>query len=137
MAIDFDRARTFGQRTGMVTADNTNEKPKAQVWINIGYETADPNYPFVSLPMGIALDTMEPIALRGRNEDFNAFVGAQNDFLAQVKKGAESLEPGEDMIIGLEGGMAIQIRRVSEAVQAPAPENNRFARQFEFATKAA
>jgi hypothetical protein len=125
-----DMARTFGSRFGITDQSNTGngwqDMPKANVWLNIGVTTGDETYPFVSLPMGIPLDTMSELPVRG-NAEFRQFTAARNDLLAQLKAAANALEPGSDMIIELDGGLAIQIRRVAEEQAAPAPEENRFA----------
>lgn len=124
--IDF--ARTFGSRMNVTDQTNTSRKdlPKADVWINIGVATGDETYPFISLPMGIPLDTMEPLAVRG-NDDFRQFTSARNDLLAQLQEAAAGLEPGTDMIIETEGGLAIQVRRVAAEVAEAPIEENRFA----------
>lgn len=127
--------KTFGQIAGISSVAPT-ERQDADVWINIGYETGDPVYPFVSLPFGIPLDTQKPLAVRGRDQDYLAFTGARNALLEEIQKAAEDLAPGEDIILspeGSEGGLVIQIRRRSEAaVEAPI-ENNRFAPKFHIA----
>jgi hypothetical protein len=130
-------ARTFGQN-----ADNLNgasaqpEREPATIWMNIGYlvETGNEEQPtmFVSLPTGIAIDTMKPIEIKSRNQQFAAFQSARNDLLEQVKAAGAELKPGEERIIGGENGsLAIQLRHVNDPVVAPAAdETNPFAKKL-------
>jgi hypothetical protein len=127
MGIDF--TKTFGRNMG-ITQSNAQELPKAKVWINIGYLTEDPEYPFVSLPVGIPLDTQEALSTNSRNEKFSQFTAARNGLLGQLKNWAETLKPGEDTIVELEGGLAIQFRRVQDAAPEPDPANSPFLRDF-------
>lgn len=135
-------AATFGQRFGLQNLQPEGEaRQDAEVWLNIGYETGDPEYPFVSLPFGIALDTMQPAQIRGRgNTDYAQFVAAKNSLLEQLQAAAATLAPGEEMILapaGSEGGLVIQMRR-KEAKSEQAPEvTERFAPRFTLAVPTA
>lgn len=141
MTIDYTGIRrTFGAATGFTDQSNGSgnsskrDMPEAQVWLNFGYETGNAEYPFVSLPAGIPIDTTNPIEIRGRNDVFNAFTAARNDLLKQFQDQAAKMEPGEEIIISLgEGGFAAQLRRRSEKPTAPEAENNQFVRSFQFA----
>jgi hypothetical protein len=127
MAIDF--SKTFG--AGAATATSSNQsKPKAQFWINIGVltEHKDDNgeQRFVSLATGIALDTMETLPTNSKNVMFGQFQAARNDLRDQLVAAASTLKPGEAAYINAESGLKIQIRRVSEEVNAVAGEGNPF-----------
>lgn len=109
--------------------------PKANIWLNIGYivgvqvtdaEGTRDEDRFVSLPVGIPLDTMEPITINSRNEDFAKFQSARNDLLDQLKAAGEKLAPGEERIVSLcsTTGLAVQMRRVNDPVAAPAADES-------------
>lgn len=132
MAIDFQA--TFGQRSNNRGQRHpANDLPKAQFWLNIGYlagEAEDAR--FVSLPVGIPLDTMERLGTRSSNADFAMFQAARNDLLDQLLEVSGKLAPGQDYVIPCEGdsGLAIQIRRVNEEQAAPTlGEANPYARR--------
>lgn len=125
----------FGTQQSASAAQAQQDKPKAQFWLNVGYPTGDPKYPFVSLPNGIPLDLSDRQELRGSPE-YTAFLSAQNDLLEQVVAQAEGLEPGEDMIIQNDGSpLAFQIRRVRGEAEATPAEENALARPNLFAAR--
>lgn len=130
MSVDF--GNTFGGNSnknftfgsGKAQADQT-ERRMAKYWLNIGYQTDNDQYPFVSIPAGIALDTMVRVRV-GRNE-FGAFNQARNDLLDQILSAGEELEPGETRIINLQ----VELRRVQDDVAEAPIENNQFARKID------
>jgi hypothetical protein len=133
--IDF--AKTFGQQSNNVGGNGTDKQdlPKAQIWMNVGYvvETGNEESPtmFVSLPVGLPIDTMEAIPVTSRNAGFAQFQSARNNLLAQVQAAAATLAPGEERIIGGESdGLAIQLRRVNEPVADPGAKDNGFVREL-------
>lgn len=123
----------FGQRMalqGVQTAQvNTTEtvREPSKYWLNVGYtvDGADEKFGFVSLPLGIALDAVEPFQVRGQNEEFKMFRFAQNDLLAEIRDAAASLQPGEAITLNLQ----VQLRRVTEDATAVAPDANPFKRK--------
>ncbi|MFA7188517.1 MAG: hypothetical protein WC117_00345 [Sphaerochaetaceae bacterium] len=122
-AVDF--TKTFGAKP--VAAKEA--LPKAEYWLNIGYGVdvqteAGQEHRFVSLPMGIPLDTQTELSTKSSNAQFAQFQAARNDLHAQIMAVAETLKPGEDRILKLE----IQLRRVNEDVAEATTENNAFAR---------
>lgn len=138
--------RSFGDRFGMSPArgagrsrtgrDMTNDDlPTAEYWLNIGYVTepnAEGNYGFVSLPMGIPLDTMNEANERVNNEELREFRGAQNDLHKQLLDAASKLKPGEDTVFECDNGLAIQIRRKNDEVESVDIRDNRFAKKLAF-----
>lgn len=116
--IDF--AATFGQgsksQAPASSGSGRQDQPKAKVWINIGYyvTTGDGDQRFVSLPVGIPLDTMEEVSTRSSNDDYRAFQSARNDLLSAIKVAAGELPSGGERQLNLQ----IQMRRVNEE-QAP------------------
>ena len=119
-SIDF--SRTFAAKETTAKAD----KPKAEFWINIGYhvevQTSEgKENRFVSLPMGIPVDTQEELPTNQRSVEFAALQSARNNLLGQIMAAAKDLKPGEERNLNLE----IQLRRVNEEVGSmdPTAEN--------------
>lgn len=115
MAVNSAFNRTFGQvgsQAAAPAAASNNDREPTQVWLNVGYEAGDR---FVSLPLGIPLDGMQPLAVKGKDEDFRDFTVARNDFLGQLNELAAKLEPGEEQILTLQ----VQMRRIEGASEAP------------------
>jgi hypothetical protein len=140
--LDFNR--TFGGLGNTqvdAPATSGRRKPDAQTWCNVGYsvvvdEVIDGKTQkvtkFVSLPGGIALDTMDPAQRRGNNADYNAFIDAKNNFMRQMQEAAAALAPGEEKIIGDVGGIQIQLRRVSDKPEETPVDQNRYAVKLPF-----
>lgn len=132
--------RTFGAFANQNTAPaagSKEQKPKAQFWLNVGYDSGIPDEngdnKFVSLPVGIPLDGMELLSTNSRNKDFAAFQAARNDLYEQIMEVCKSLEPGESRILGdSNGGLQVQIRRVNDESAAPDMATNQFAKKLQF-----
>lgn len=111
------------------------ELPKAKFWLNLGYESPvaeeDGSKRFVSLPLGLPLDTQEPVKIAGKNKDWQAFQAARNGLLAQLMELAETLQPGEDAVFTME----VQLRRVSEGDVVVDEATNKYAAKLEFVGK--
>jgi hypothetical protein len=138
MALTFNE--TFPVRGGNQAAKK--DQTPAVYWLNIGYQTevqteeGTTEVRFVSLPLGIPLDTQELLKTNSRNESFAQFQAARNDLHAQIMDLAKGLEPGEETILALDpkNGLAIQLRRVNEATAAVVdPAANPFARKLKLA----
>jgi hypothetical protein len=132
MAIDFKSTLNSRNQVQTTTA-KTERKPTAQFWLNFGYMVASTtegeDSRFVSLPMGIPLDTMDKVSVRSQNQDYAQFQAARNDLLDQMLEAAGALQPGQDYVLEVEGGLAVQIRRVAAEVEAPkTDESNVYAR---------
>ena len=132
MSIDFQR--TFGQNSNNVKGNNNSnneDRPKAQYWLNIGYDSGiedqDGKSKFVSLPTGIPLDTQEALPTNSRNRDFAAFQSACNDLLQQIMDVAKTLEPGEERTLNL----TIQLRRINDDQEAIEPKDNLYVRPLQ------
>lgn len=128
--IDF--GRPFGAAGNTTQTNNNADQPKAELWLNIGYTAEgagkDGEDMFVSLPVGIPLDTQKPVNAASKNEAYSMFQQARNSLLEQIQKFAESLEPGEAATLQLE----VQVRRV-EGERAPVQsDNNPFMKQLVF-----
>lgn len=100
---------------------NTN-RPKAKTWLNVGYES---NGKFVTLPLGMPLDTMEPSKISGQNEEWIKQMTAGNALLKALQELGDSLVPGAEQEINL----VVKIRRVNEE-RTVKPEDNEFSIDF-------
>lgn len=140
MAINDNRnaatasTRQFGGNKGATSnANNTTaDKPKAQLWINLGYtktviKDGIEVDEFVSLPQGIPVDTMDLKPATSRNDDFRNRELAQNALLKKIMERAATLAPGEDTLIKLE----IQLRRVNADVVPTNDDQNQYIADFE------
>ena len=115
-------ARISNRRGGPRLDANGQPLPESKLWLNFGYTKNDK---FISLPLGLAVDTMEPMVARGQNVEFNKQVAAQNGLLKAIQDAGFKLEPGETQTIVLE----CQLRRVNEKMEI-ADEDNEFAIDF-------
>lgn len=123
MAIDFAQRIAAANNAAATKNSNvgSNAKPQAQIWLNIGYTMGEgENRKFVSLPVGIPLDTQEPIKIKGQSQDYNDFSESRNELLEMLIKAAQELPPGGEDYVNLE----IQIRRVAAPVEASKGEAN-------------
>ena len=132
MAIDFaERFATGASTRNQRRSGNQDDRPEAQFWLNIGYETEgneDGNFTFVSLPTGIALDTQEPANVNVNNEDMADFRNSQNDLLSQLLAYAGDMEPGEERIIKL----SVQLRRKKDKAAPKDINKSKFAKKLDF-----
>jgi hypothetical protein len=135
--IDFQKTFGGASASGNGNGDRS-QLPKANLWLNIGYlvaiavtnetgETVEEQR-FVSLPVGIPLDTTEPVSTQSRNQGYAQFMAARNNLLTELQQIGAQLKPGEERIVGgTENGLCIQVRRVSDPASEPAvDETNPF-----------
>lgn len=93
------------------TATVVEEKVKSQLWVNVGYtQVVDGVNVFVSIPMGIPLDSVKELVTNTRNVEFNQLNQARNQLLADILAASEDLEAGEDHTLELE----VQVRRIDK-----------------------
>lgn len=104
------RRMPFGNMT------SPNERPKAKLWINLGYMQNDR---FVNLPIGTPVDTMEPAEVRGQNADWVKFQSARNDLLKALQELGANIEPGQEVDLNL----IVKLRRVNDELAVPTGEN--------------
>lgn len=104
----------------------SDDRPKAKVWMNVGYlaqmqnEDGEKEPFFVSLQQGIPIDTLEPVSTSSGNVSWAKKQSARNDLHAKVMEVAAGLEPGETTIVNLQ----VEVRRVrEEAAQIDASDN--------------
>ena len=123
MSLDFEK--TFGASSASTAGASKEDLPKANVWMNIGvtvevkHADGTTEDRFISLPVGIAIDTQEELPINSRSEDYNLFQAARNKLLKTVQAKAAGLDAGEGVILD---NLEIQLRRVADAVVAPAED---------------
>lgn len=103
------------KRTSDTTNNSKTDRPDPTVWLNIGYASVDEKTgeeTFVSLPLGIGLDTMKPRDITARmGEEFRQLLEGKNELLEMLQRYVADFEPGQEEIIG---DLQIQVRRVEE-----------------------
>ena len=128
MAIDFTPQKSLLNQQ----ANAKDELPKSEFWLNVGYEVTTNNEEgheetvFISLPMGIALDSMKPVKTSSSNKRFTKIQQARNSLADQIMEFCKTLQPGETGNLNLQ----IQVRRVSEEAAATSTDGNEFARKL-------
>ena len=107
-------ASLLGGDANVSVGTAADEKPKSRLWANVGVLTKaldDKGEPiFISLPVGLPIDTMKPIKPRGNNAKWLQLVGAKNSLLEEVQKLGAELPDGGHIDIPL----TIRLQHVSE-----------------------
>lgn len=86
------------------------EKPEAFVWLNVGATLVIEGKPtFISLPLGIPLDTMKEAKGTG------AYAQAKNTLLASILEMSNSVNSGDSKVIT---GLEVQMYRRGDKVEA-------------------
>lgn len=132
MSLNFTPTKFGTQQTAATTP--AADRPKAELWINLGYESDHINEEtgkpyFISLPQGIPLDTMEPADTNIRSPEFAAIRNAQNSLLEQLQEHFKNLAPGEDSFVA---NIQVQVRRVKAPVAPIDPANNPLVKKLSF-----
>ena len=121
--LDFDTAAKTNTAAASGTGRNgrtqAQDRPAAKLWLNVGY---DANGRFVNLPVGIPVDTMELLPIRGQNEEWAQFQSARNQLLKAIQQAGDNLEPGAEVEVKL----TVKLRKVNEEIEVK-PEDNEFA----------
>lgn len=105
---------------------NAGAKDKSQVWLNVGINLpmtkpdGTTENVFISLPFGLALDTMTKAEAKGNNTEYAHMVQAKNWLLEQLQAAGNKLDAGQATTIN---GLELQLRRVGEAVSVSPNEN--------------
>ena len=118
--LDFDSAaktnNTAASGTGRNGRTQAQDRPAAKLWLNLGY---DANGRFVNLPVGIPVDTMELLPIRGQNEEWAQFQSARNQLLKAIQEAGDNLEPGAEVEVNL----TVKLRKVNEEIEVKAEDN--------------
>lgn len=125
-----------GQNTNQNRQSNSQpDRTPAEYWINLGYqvtvklEDGAEETRFISLPMGLALDSMKLLPTNSTNELWAQQQGARNNLFTQIMDIAKTLESGEEKILAVDptNGLAVQLRRVKSEMPPAKPGSNPFA----------
>ena len=116
----------FGAKAPKAAATVVEEKVKSQLWVNVGYSIeVEGEQVFVSIPMGIPVDSIKELPTNTRNAEFNMLNQARNQLLADIVAASEDLESGESHVLELE----VQLRRIDkEPDPLPTGSSNPFLR---------
>ena len=118
--LDFEAAAKTNNNTSRSAGRQAQaDRPAAKLWLNVGY---DANGRFVNLPVGIPVDTMETLPIRGQNEEWAQFQSARNDLLKAIQEAGDNLEPGAEVEVKL----VVKLRKVNEEIEV-SKEDNPFA----------
>jgi hypothetical protein len=125
--LDFTSTASAPAKTQRMPFGNmtnpTGDRPKAKIWLNIGYET---NGRFVNLPIGTPVDTMEAAEIRGQNEDWVKFQTARNNLLKALQALGTQLAPGQEIEVP---NLVIKLRRVNADLDV-SKETNEYSVDF-------
>ena len=116
----------FGAKALAAKSAIVEEKVKSQLWVNVGYSIeVEGESVFISIPMGIPLESVKELVTNTRNVEFNQLNQARNQLLADILAASEDLESGESHVLELE----VQLRRIDkEADPLPTGSVNPFLR---------
>ena len=117
--LDFEAAAKTNNTSRSSHRAAPQDRPAAKLWLNVGY---DANGRFVNLPVGIPVDTMETLPIRGQNEEWAQFQSARNDLLKAIQEAGDNLEPGAEVEVKL----VVKLRKVNEEIEV-SKEDNPFA----------
>lgn len=117
--LDFETAAKSNNTGRSSGRQAQSDRPQAKLWLNVGY---DANGRFVNLPVGIPVDTMESLPIRGQNEEWAQFQSARNDLLKAIQEAGDNLEPGAEVEVKL----VVKLRKVNEEIEV-SKEDNPFA----------
>ena len=117
--LDFEAAAKTNNTSRSAGRQAQADRPAAKLWLNVGY---DANGRFVNLPVGIPVDTMETLPIRGQNEEWAQFQSARNDLLKAIQEAGDGLEPGAEVEVKL----VVKLRKVNEEIEV-SKEDNPFA----------
>lgn len=115
----------FGAKATAAKSAIVEEKVKSQLWVNVGYSIeVEGESVFVSIPMGIPVDSVKELPTNTRNSEFNMLNQARNQLLADIVAASEDLESGESHVLELE----VQLRRIDKEVDPIPAGSNPFLR---------
>lgn len=106
-----NKTSTAAAPANRTTARGDEERRQSKLWVNIGFHNAEGK--FVNLPVGIPVDTMELIAVRGQSEDWVRLTHERNMLIKMLQQHGDKMEPGQEEILPLQ----VQLRRVSDKLE--------------------
>lgn len=103
----------------------TEQRKSSQVWLNVGVTIPgageDGADLFVSLPVGLPLDDMKPVVIRGTNQNSINLKQVKNMLLDELQKLGASLSPGQRRLVPQ---LDVEIYRVAQPEQVGTAESN-------------
>ncbi len=133
MSLNATQSPSFANIFGTAAQRPAEEqREKAQLWLNIGVVVGVNEKGediFINLPVGIPLDTMKALEVKGQNKDWNAFTVNRNKLLEHFQKQGASMEPGAETTIE---GLTVKIKRVAPAASVDAEQIGDFANVISF-----
>lgn len=103
----------------------TEQRKTSQVWLNVGVTIPgageDGADLFVSLPVGLPLDDMKPVVIRGMNQNSINLKQVKNLLLDELQKLGASMSPGQRRLVPQ---LDVEIYRVAQPEQVGTAENN-------------
>lgn len=96
------------------TTVSKSDKVQAKVWLNVGTTiNIDGEDHFVSLPFGLAMDTMQPAKVPNGDSKYALQQRLKNDLLKQLVEKGMSLNLGDSTKVN---GLTLELRRVNDEV---------------------
>ena len=114
----------FRPTAAPAAAPAAEDRPKSMLWANIGYYTPMVNAEgvtenvFISVPVGIPLDTMKPVSVPRPEGFFKDLRSAQNQLLTGLQEMISQIPAGDNAVIP---ELQVQIVHVNDA---PIVESN-------------
>lgn len=103
----------------------STERKSSQVWLNVGVNIPgageDGADLFVSLPVGIPLDDIKPIVIRGSNQNSINLKQVKNMLLDELQKLGAGMAPGQRQTVPQLG---VEVYRVAQPEQTGTAEGN-------------
>lgn len=98
-----------------------SDQPKAKVWLNVGYTVeVDGEEVRITLPLGIALDTMKAITVTGQSVEWHKLAGARNALLKALQDAGDEVEPGSEVTVP---DLTVSIRHVAAEMVVDQTDN--------------
>ena len=106
-------------------APATTERKSSQVWLNVGVTIPgageDGADLFVSLPVGLPMDDMKPIVIRGSNQNSINLKQVKNMLLDELQKLGAAMSPGQRQAVPQ---LSVEVYRVAQPDQTGNAANN-------------
>lgn len=125
--ISFDDVGADLETKTEVGAGNAKKKTKNKVWINVGIRRGGE---LLTLPMGIAFDSLEPKAIPGpksTNVKFKKMRKAEAEMFQQLAKLVSTLVPGQSVNLSELGGFEVEVRHIDAETEDEDLGENEFA----------
>jgi len=107
------------------SSTSTSERRSSQVWLNVGVTIPgageDGADLFVSLPVGLPMDDMKQVTIRGSNQNSIHLKQVKNMLLDELQKLGASLAPGQRQSVNQ---LSVEIYRVAQPEQVGNADSN-------------